>query len=95
MGTNSKIYFPNGDIFEGEVKDNEPHVGIMKYKKNYEGLFIKFDGGFKNAIPDGFGKFYFKEDMWVQGFIRNGLPYGKVVFSNKGKETKCDYSDLI
>ena len=32
-GKNSKIYFSNGDVFIGEVKDGEPVNGTMTYKK--------------------------------------------------------------
>lgn len=91
-GKNSKIYYSNGDVFIGEVKDGNPVNGTMEYKKPYQEFFVKYVGPFKDGIPASFGRFYYKEsDMWYEGPIVNGMPNGYGTLHANGKDTKYHF----
>ena len=50
-----KVTYSNGDIYEGELKDNiKEGLGIYYYSNGE-----KFDGLFQDDMIHGFGRYYF------------------------------------
>ncbi len=52
-----KIEYPNGDVYEGEVKDNLPHGKgkIIKFLPEFDRK-VEYIGDFKNGLREGYGK---------------------------------------
>ena len=70
-----RIFFPNGKIYEGEIKNSVPHgKGKMcfDYRESYEGDFAMGE-------MTGNGTFIFADKTVYNGGMRNGL------FNGKGK----------
>jgi hypothetical protein len=68
----NKIKFFNGDIYEGDIKDNNIN-GIGKYIWSDGEVY---HGEFKDGLPDGIGyRIYNNNDFWL-GSWRNGYRYG-------------------
>ena len=70
-----RIFFSNGDIYEGEIKNSFPHgKGKMIYSNNE-----KYEGEFQNGEMTGKGKFIFSDKTEYDGQLENGL------FNGRGK----------
>ena len=68
-----RIFFPNDDIFEGEMKNSLPHgVGTI-YFSNGE----IYKGDFNNGEMTGKGTFIFTDKTYYAGEINNGIFNGK------------------
>ena len=71
-----RIFFTNGDIYEGEMKNSIPDgKGKLIFVKNKE----KYIGDFKMGEMSGKGTFTFEDSTEYSGYIENG------VFNGKGK----------
>ena len=70
-----RIFFPNGDIYEGEMKNSLPHGrGKLMYKNGES-----YKGDFKKGEISGRGTFLFEDKTEYSGEIVNGN------FNGKGK----------
>ena len=70
-----RTFFPNGDIYEGEMKDSVPNGKGKLIFKNGE----SYEGDFKMGEMSGKGTFIFEDKTEYSGGIENGI------FNGKGK----------
>ena len=71
-----RIYYPNGDIYEGEIQNN---------LFNGKGKLIHNDGTiFEGEFIDGekgdYGKIIYNDKSFYQGYLKYGIPNGKGEF---------------
>lgn len=72
------INYPNGDFYDGEVKDGKPDgegVYIWKDTSSHKGYF-------KNGLPNGYGVHMYKDGVLHEGYFINDVPngYGKRIW---------------
>jgi hypothetical protein len=78
-----KVSFPNGDSYEGGVKDGKPHgFGIMEFQSDE--LYM---GEFKNGEIHGEGKYRLLNGRVIEGVFDNGY------FKDANGETICVKSE--
>ena len=68
-----RIFFPNGDIYEGDIKNSVPHGNGMIIFKNEE----IYKGDFENGEMTGKGTFIYSDKSYYSGKIKNGVFEGK------------------
>lgn len=90
---NGIIYYPNGDIYEGEFANGVPHgYGVIQYKDND---LEDYSGTFENGFPSG------KTSFW-DVFLAAGDPVENIfqidnfkLLFNKNGLTENDWNDLV
>ena len=71
-----KEYFNNGDIYEGDWKnDNRTGKGIYYFKSGN-----RYEGDFKNGKKEGKGIFYYNNGNRYEGDFKNDKYEGKGIF---------------
>lgn len=101
---NTKINYPNGDLYEGEVDEqNLPHgKGVMKYKKQsyqdwqeYQVSYKEYKGEWEHGAKSGKGKMEYYQNgrgtMEYDGLWMNDLPNGKGKLTNHTSSTNMKY----
>ena len=85
-----RIFFPNGDIYEGEMKSSLPEGnGQITYNNG-----DKYIGNFNQGDLNGKGKYIFSDRTTYEGDIENGVFYGKGNMKwNNGTEYNGYFSD--
>ncbi len=71
---NGKIFYPNGDIYEGEMKDSLYH-GKGKFKSFNDNNI--YEGDFVNGEKTGSGKIIFNDETVFEGNFNKGEIKGK------------------
>ena len=75
-----KIKYENGNYYIGEEKDNKREgKGILYYKNGN----IKYDGNWKEDLPEGNGKYIDKDGKYYIGEFKKGLKKGKGIDYDK------------
>jgi hypothetical protein len=70
---NGTLIFPNGDRYEGPLKDDLPNgSGEIEYADDER----KYIGQFENGLPNGSGKIEYADGRKYIGQFENGLPKG-------------------
>jgi hypothetical protein len=75
-----RIFYPNGDIYEGQIKDSKPNgKGELKTLNNE-----RYEGDFVNGEKTGKGKIIFEDGTIYEGNIENGKfkGNGKMIWTN-------------
>lgn len=75
-----RIFYPNGDIYEGQIKDSKPNgKGKLKLINNEI-----YEGDFENGEKTGKGKIIFEDGTIYEGNIENGKfkGNGKMIWTN-------------
>lgn len=68
-----RIFFPNGDIYEGDIKNSLPHgVGTMEMISGE-----RYKGDFVNGNMTGRGTYIFQDKSYYCGEIENGIFNGE------------------
>ena len=82
--------FKNGDVFEGEFKNNKANGhGIIKYNSG-----DIFEGEFKNGKKNGYGKTKLKKGEEVEANYKDGELNGQFKFKLKdGKIFETEYKN--
>ena len=78
---NGRIFLPNGNIYEGQIKDSTFNgKGILKTFKNE----ILYEGDFVNGEKNGNGKIIFEDGTIYEGNIEKGKfkGNGKMIWKN-------------
>ena len=71
-----RIYYPNGDIYEGEIRNNLFNgKGKFIYKDN-----TIFEGDFIHGEKGNYGKIIYNDKSYYEGQLKNGIPNGKGEF---------------
>ena len=86
-----RIFFPEGDIYEGEMKNSQPD-GKGEYIYSNED---RYKGDFKDGKMTGFGNFkYHKDKAEYNGYVENGFfnGSGKMKWDN-GTEYSGNFTD--
>jgi hypothetical protein len=87
-----RIFFPNGDIYEGEMKNSVPDgVGKISFSngESYEGNFILGE-------MSGEGTFIFADKTIYKGGIKNGIFNGKgIIIWNNGIKYEGHFLDSL
>ena len=84
------MYWNNGDIYEGDWKnDKREGKGIM-FKKNGD----IYEGEWKNGLYEGKGIMYWSDGDKYEGYFKNGLFDGKgIYYYNNGNRYEGDYKN--
>ena len=67
------LTFPNGDRYEGTVKDGLLHGWGIYYYRNGD----RYEGEFKNDLKEGTGTFFFRNGDYYQGQFKDDQINGK------------------
>jgi len=71
-----KIYYKNGDIYEGEFKSDQFNgIGIYYFKNG-----DRYEGEFKDDVCNGIGTYYFYNGGRYEGLFKNGIYDGYGIF---------------
>ena len=68
-----RIFFPNGNIYEGDIRNSVPHGNGMIIFTNQE----IYKGDFENGEMTGKGTFIYSDKSYYSGKIKNGVFEGK------------------
>lgn len=85
-----RIFFQNGNIYEGKMKNSLPHGKGKIIFHNGE----RYEGDFEMGEMTGFGTFFFSDKTKYEGDIKNGIFNGKGQMKWKyGVEYQGDFVD--
>ena len=90
---NGRIYLPNGNIYEGQIKDSNMNgKGILKTFNNK----ILYEGDFVNGEKNGKGKIIFEDGTIYEGNIEYGMfkGNGKMIWKN-GYEYEGEFNGPV
>jgi len=76
MDAYGMIYFKNGDIYEGEIKNNNADgIGVIYFKNG-----DRYEGELKDGKSNGIGTYYFYNGGRYEGLFKNGICDGYGTF---------------
>ena len=88
---NKKVFYKNGNIYEGEIKDGMRNgKGVMIYKSGN-----KYVGEWKDDLKEGMGSMYYKKSRHIyKGEYKNDIRDGKCIYYfQNGNRYEGDFKD--
>jgi hypothetical protein len=96
-----RLKLADGSLYEGQIKNNMPHgKGVQTYSNedNNPKFFKRYEGEWRDGIPDGDGKAYLSSGTYYKGKWKNGDMHGQgsmIYFNGARFDGRFEYGDAF